>query len=255
MTVCLDCTRRAIWNSKVIVSINKWDPVECEPCQAKGIGCEECEDKNRATWPALCFKHAERVSIRAKARAASETGGGGTAGVDTGGHPGRPHQHRKGRATQGAGKAGSVSILYEAVKIAVDAHADQVDKAGAPYITHPLRVMAALTAARWSEEIVAAGMLHDVVEDTTVTLEDISDATRSPHVASIVDGVTRRRGETYRAFVTRAAEHPDTRLVKRADVADNMIRSPAILSMLKRYAMAEKILGGLSLTDSSMGEE
>lgn len=149
-----------------------------------------------------------------------------------------------------------MSILYEAVRIAVRAHAGQVDKVGAPYINHPLRVMAALAAAGWAEDIVAAGVLHDVVEDTTVTLKDIRDATRSPYVAFIVDGVTRRDSETYRAFVTRAAEHPDARLVKRADVADNMNRPlpPSMAGMLKRYAMAERILGGLSLSDSGMGE-
>lgn len=151
-----------------------------------------------------------------------------------------------------------MSILYEAVRIAVKAHAGQVDKAGAPYITHPLRVMAALAAAGWSEEMAAAGVLHDVVEDTTVTLKDISDAT-TLYVTGIVDGVTRRRGETYRAFVTRAARRTATRLIKRADVADNMARAPLLpgmtgLSLTERYAMAERILGGLSLTDGGMGK-
>ena len=64
MSVCFECAKRRVWNEK---ARQKWNPVECEPCQAKGIGCEECEDKNRATWPWPCPKHAERAAVKAKA--------------------------------------------------------------------------------------------------------------------------------------------------------------------------------------------
>ena len=64
MSVCLECARRCVWNSEP--RVHQWDPVECEECQAKGVGCEHCEDAKLRTGgsPVLCFDHALEASKR-----------------------------------------------------------------------------------------------------------------------------------------------------------------------------------------------
>ena len=111
-----------------------------------------------------------------------------------------------------------MATLEKAIAIAAEAHAGQVDKAGAPYILHPLRLMLQLHTAE--EQIVAA--LHDVVEDTAWTLERLRGEGFSEAVVTALDAVTRREEESYEAFVRRAADDPIARAVKRADLMDNL---------------------------------
>ncbi|GIV60845.1 HD domain-containing protein [Rhodocaloribacter litoris] len=108
--------------------------------------------------------------------------------------------------------------LEDAIALAVEAHRGQRDKAGAPYVLHVLRVMLAMP----DETAMMAAVLHDVVEDTGYTLDDLRAAGYPEAVVSAVDALTRRPGETYEAFVRRAAAHPVGRLVKQADLEDNM---------------------------------
>src|SRR4051812_31424399 len=112
-----------------------------------------------------------------------------------------------------------MSTLERAIAIAAEAHAGQVDKAGAPYILHPLRVM--LSVETTDERIVA--VLHDVVEDCPGwTAERLRDEGFSTAVLRGVDAVTKRDGESYESFVVRAAADPLGRAVKIADLRDNM---------------------------------
>ncbi len=119
-----------------------------------------------------------------------------------------------------------MSTLERAIQIAASAHQGQLDKAGEPYVLHPLRIM--LTLEDEKERIVAA--LHDVVEDSEWTLESLKHEGFSENVLDAIDSVTRRKGESYEAFVARSAEHPIGRRVKLADLADNAnlsrIRNP-----------------------------
>jgi (p)ppGpp synthase/HD superfamily hydrolase len=111
-----------------------------------------------------------------------------------------------------------MSSLERAIAIAVQAHAGQVDKAGHPYILHPLRVMLAL--ADTDDRI--AGVLHDVCEDCPDW--DFGRLREEGFSAAIISGlgaVTRREGEDYETFVKRAASDPIGRRVKRADLQDN----------------------------------
>lgn len=112
-----------------------------------------------------------------------------------------------------------MGALERAIKIATDAHAGQVDKAGAPYVQHPMRV--AFTLPLGSELRIAA-VLHDVVEDSDWTLERLRAEGFSEAVLCAVDALTRREGEDYLAYVARAAKDPIGRQVKRADLLDNM---------------------------------
>jgi len=110
--------------------------------------------------------------------------------------------------------------LEDAIALAALAHHGQKDKAGAPYILHPLRVMLRMTND--VERMVA--VLHDVVEDTPYTLEALRRLGFPAEVVEAVDALTRREdeGESYEEFVIRAGRHPLARPVKIADLEDNM---------------------------------
>lgn len=83
-----------------------------------------------------------------------------------------------------------ISLIEKAYKIATEAHKDQVRKSGEPYIIHPLCVAIILADLELDKETIAAGLLHDVVEDTIMTTEEI-EKEFGPDVALLVDGVTK----------------------------------------------------------------
>lgn len=131
--------------------------------------------------------------------------------------------------------------LERAIALAVKVHQGQVDKAGQPYILHPLRVMFRLEGEL--ERIV--GILHDVIEDSELTFDDLRGMGYDQEIISALDGVTRRDGESYDEFVERSLAHPVSRRVKLADLEDNMDtrRMPAVLTdkdveRLRRYRRA-----------------
>lgn len=107
--------------------------------------------------------------------------------------------------------------LEHAIAIAAAAHEGQVDKGGAPYILHPLKVM--LRVNTLEERIVA--VLHDVVEDCGVSLDDLRKEGFSETVLTAIASVTKVPGESYEAFVERAAQNPIGRVVKLADLEEN----------------------------------
>jgi hypothetical protein len=111
-----------------------------------------------------------------------------------------------------------MSTLERAIAIAAEAHAGQIDKAGQPYVLHPLRVMLRLATAE--ERVV--GVLHDVVEDCRDwTIERLQAEGFSEAVLRAVEAVTSREGEPYEDFIARAADDPIGRRVKFADLEDN----------------------------------
>ena len=116
--------------------------------------------------------------------------------------------------------------LQDTIDLARKAHEGQVDKAGQPYVEHPLRMMQSLEGE--DEKIVA--LLHDVVEDTLTTLDMLRSAGYQQHILEAVDCLTKRDGEAYEAFIERAAANPIARRVKIADLKDNM--NPARISNL-----------------------
>lgn len=111
-----------------------------------------------------------------------------------------------------------MATLEKAIEIAARAHSSQVDKAGEPYILHPLRVM--LNVAGLQARIAAA--LHDVVEDSPMTLEELRREGFADEALEAIDALTRREGETRMQAAIRAAANPIARAVKIADVIDNM---------------------------------
>ena len=111
-----------------------------------------------------------------------------------------------------------MSNLEEAIALATRAHQGQTDKAGAPYIFHPLRIMQRMD----SEEAKMVAVLHDVVEDTPVTLKELRALNFSETVVTAIDSLTRRAEESYEAFIERDKLTPLARKVKLADLDDNM---------------------------------
>lgn len=108
--------------------------------------------------------------------------------------------------------------LEEAITLAVGAHRGQKDKAGAPYILHPLRLM--LRMETDTERIVA--VLHDVIEDSPHSLEELSHEGYPPEITEALDCLTKRENEPYAAFIERVKTNPLARKVKLADLEDNM---------------------------------
>ena len=110
-------------------------------------------------------------------------------------------------------------MLGKAIALASEVHKEQTDKAGKPYILHPIRMMMRLRTE--DEELMAIAILHDVVEDSTITLEDLAKMGFSSRILLGVEGLTRRGDEDYEAFIKRAALNPDSKRVKLEDLRDN----------------------------------
>lgn len=108
--------------------------------------------------------------------------------------------------------------LEDAIALAALAHKGQQDKADAPYILHPIRVMLRVS----SDEERMAAILHDVVEDSDHTLESLRAMGYPEVVLEAVECVSRRESETYDEFIERAASNPIARRVKIADLEDNL---------------------------------
>jgi (p)ppGpp synthase/HD superfamily hydrolase len=137
-------------------------------------------------------------------------------------------------------------MLEKAVGIAVEAHRGQRDRYGAPYISHPIRVMQRLKTP--AEQTV--GILHDVVEDTRWTFEDLRREGFPNQVLHALECVTKRDAEAYEDFVKRSASDHLARRVKLADLEDNMDlrRLPEVtekdLPRLQKYVKAWRFLSG-----------
>jgi (p)ppGpp synthase/HD superfamily hydrolase len=108
--------------------------------------------------------------------------------------------------------------LEDAIALACRAHRGQLDKNGKPYILHVVRVMMKQEDDR--ARMVAA--LHDVVEDSEVTIADLRATGYSDEICEAVDALTRREGESYEVMIARVAGNPLARRVKIADLEDNM---------------------------------
>lgn len=111
-----------------------------------------------------------------------------------------------------------MSTIERAIEIAAAAHAGQVDKGGEPYILHPLKVMLRMT----TEQERIAAVLHDVIEDTSVTIEQLRSEGFTDEVLRALTALTKLSGESRLEAAKRAAIDPIARIVKLADNAENM---------------------------------
>lgn len=111
-----------------------------------------------------------------------------------------------------------MSTLQRAIEIAVHAHRDQTTKDGQPYVLHPITLMMRVD----SEVEKIAAVLHDVVEDTQTTLDDLKSEGFSDEVIAVIDLLTHPEELSYDDYIDRLAANPIARKVKLADLGHNM---------------------------------
>ena len=136
--------------------------------------------------------------------------------------------------------------LERAIAIAAEAHAGQKDRGGAPYILHPIRLMIQMD----SEDAMMASVLHDVVENSVWTLDDLRKEGFSNEVLNAVDCLTHRdeEGEGYWDYIQRVGSDSIAVKIKHSDLVDNL--NPARLNEVSekdekrfdRYRKAQKML-------------
>jgi (p)ppGpp synthase/HD superfamily hydrolase len=113
-------------------------------------------------------------------------------------------------------------MLEKAIEIALNAHGGQLDKSGEAYVLHPLRVMLSLS----DETDRICAVLHDVVEDSDMTLSDLKTLGFSREVVDTVGLLTRRRNESYDDYISRVLLSDRAARIKLMDLKDNMSRTP-----------------------------
>lgn len=140
----------------------------------------------------------------------------------------------------------SIPTLGDAIALATKAHRGQSypSPEPEPYILHPLRVMRHVS--RGDAQIVA--VLHDVVEDTDVTLELLREIGFCDRIVTALDLLTRRPGETYEDYIHRLGDDPLAREVKFADIGDNLANNRELphtsdnMARIARYEWALDVL-------------
>ncbi|MEM7117234.1 MAG: GTP pyrophosphokinase [Chloroflexota bacterium] len=136
------------------------------------------------------------------------------------------------------------SLLEQAIALAVEAHAGQRDKAGNPYILHPLYLMSQMETE--DERITA--VLHDIVEDTTVTMDDLVKLGFPSAILTALCLLTHDSAVPYNDYILQLKANPLARRVKLADLAHNMdirrLKNPTEKdwSRLAKYRLAWDML-------------
>ncbi|MFQ5355717.1 MAG: RelA/SpoT family protein [Mariprofundaceae bacterium] len=140
-----------------------------------------------------------------------------------------------------------IELINRAYVFAAQAHVNQTRRSGEPYLEHPLAVANILASLRLDEASIVTGLLHDTVEDTTVTLEDVQEHF-GDNIANLVDGITKiakikfrssehKQAENFRKMILATAKDLRVLLVKLADRLHNM-RTLVFLPKRKRRGIA-----------------
>lgn len=111
-----------------------------------------------------------------------------------------------------------MDIIEKSLEIALKAYAGQKDKAGKTYILHPLRIMSKMK----TEEEMSVALLHDVIEDSGFTAQDLLDEGIPSSIVDAVQLLSRNDNEDYYEFIEKLLNNKLSAKVKRADIEDNM---------------------------------
>ena len=137
-----------------------------------------------------------------------------------------------------------MSTLEKAIALAATQHAGQLDKGGQPYILHPLRLM--LQFSNPTLQIIA--VLHDILEDTATTAEDLKALGFSAEIIQSIQALTKQTGESRLQAAKRTTLNPLATQVKYVDVLDNMNLTrinnptPRDFARLEEYKVVLEIL-------------
>lgn len=135
-------------------------------------------------------------------------------------------------------------MTKKALKLCFEAHKEQVDKSGLPYVFHPFH----LAEQMETEETTVVALLHDIVEDTAYTIEDLRDMGFSEAVTAAIALMTHADGVDYMAYVRRIKDNPIAKAVKLADLRHNSDLSrldtvdEKALARREKYQTAIKLL-------------
>jgi len=138
--------------------------------------------------------------------------------------------------------------LEDAINLAAHAHKGHVDKAGQPYILHVLRVMFRME----SEKDMIIGVLHDLIEDTPYTLENLREMGYPEDIQEALDSLSKQENEPYEEYINRVKKNPAAVPIKQADLDDHMDikRFPDLtghdIQRLRRYMRAIRILNKIA---------
>lgn len=137
-------------------------------------------------------------------------------------------------------------LTKKALVLCFEAHKDQVDKSGLPYVFHPFHLAEQMT----DELSTVAALLHDVVEDTPYTLPDLREMGFPEEVLEALRLLTHDDGTPYLDYVARLKDHPIARAVKLADLRHNgdLTRLDFVdaraLERVEKYRRAMELLEG-----------
>ena len=143
------------------------------------------------------------------------------------------------------------NLYNRALLLVSDLFQDKKDKAGFPYINHLIRVSVKLD----TEELRIAGLLHDVLEDTSITKDDLRELGFSNRVISIIEGVTNKVGENYNDKIKRIIDNGDMDVIKLkySDMSDNADKKRlAKLSIITRNRLINKYKDNLELLKKAL---
>lgn len=157
-----------------------------------------------------------------------------------------------------------MSRIDKAVLVATQVHLDQTDLGGNPYILHPIRVLAAVEMKirdlniKDTESVLCSAVLHDCIEDCDDkdAMYVIIEKEFGPTVSKAVDSLTRRPNETWKHYMTRVKKHWSPRIIKMADLDDNLDNSRLKViteTDMNRNKMYQKALNELIAIEESHG--
>lgn len=124
-----------------------------------------------------------------------------------------------------------MNLYNKALEIATEAHSGQFDKAGEDYIQHPLYVSSLVS----TEKEKAVALLHDVIEDSSITKEDLLLSGIDPEVVEAVLVLTKQPSDSYQSYLERVKGNELARIVKLADLTHN-----SDLSRLKKITQKDE---------------